>query len=103
VDHVYSRFHPARQYQSRRDDYTVLACQACNQERCRRENLLFRDFLGAMELIDGRALSNAGTCAAFRTALTLTELPDPHEFPAGLSGRILADRYLRTIRRDGPS
>lgn len=98
VDHVHSRFHPARGGQSKGDACTVLACHACNQARCRRENLLFRDFLRCLTLIPGLRLNNAERCAAFRAALALTELPDVRTFPAGLSGRELAEQYLRSRR-----
>jgi hypothetical protein len=102
VDHLYSRFHPARHQLPRRDDYTVLACQACNRARCRRENLLFRDFLRHLPPGPALPLNCVAKCAAFRTALTLVELPDARSFPTGLCGRDLAERFLDTLQPGHP-
>ena len=69
VDHLYSRFHPARQ--DGPGAQTVLACLTCNAERAHQENLIFRDFVRTLAQSGVVGFSNRQKVRAFALALAL--------------------------------
>lgn len=94
VDHLYSHYHPRRgRRKHNAGSATVLACKECNAERCRKENLVFRDFVRTLAGLGLVPETNQGKLLAFRTALAVLESPEV--LPENLDGRDLALRFVR--------
>jgi hypothetical protein len=92
LDHLFSRFHPqpARKLARR----TVLACESCNAQRARRENLVFRDFVWTLEVLGRRGLNNRQKVKAFVEALALMLGGKIAVMPTDADGQILALNYI---------
>jgi hypothetical protein len=94
VDHLYSHYHPRRgRKKPNAGSATVLACKECNAERCRKENLVFRDFVRTLAGLGLVPETNQGKLLAFRTALAVLESPEV--LPENLDGQDLALRLVR--------
>lgn len=93
VDHLYSHYHPRRGRKKHAGSATVLACKECNAERCRKENLVFRDFVRTLARLGLVPETNRRKLLAFRTALATLESPEV--LPEKLDGQDLAMRFVR--------
>jgi hypothetical protein len=93
LDHLYSRFHPHRQ--AGVGEEVVLACIECNAARCRRENLVFRDFVRALGQrgMPTSAWSNRQKIGAF--AATLAGMEASGEYADLMNGETMAQWFLR--------
>lgn len=93
VDHLYSRYHSLPS--ADREAQTVLACLPCNSKRCRKENLVFRDFIRTLDLLGRRGMTNRQKVQAFRDALTMVNGRNDSIMPDDADGQAIALVFLR--------